>query len=389
MNNTAAIAGGSPAKTKAFTKEIRYGEDELRELKEALTQGSLFYAHGKKVTQLERDFADHHGAKFAVATSSGTASIHAAMMAVGISPGDEVIVPPITDMGSIIPILFQGGIPVFADLDPHTYNLDPHSVEKNITTKTKAILAIHLAGNACDLDALLAIASKHNLILIEDCAQSHGCTYRGRAVGTFGQIGCYSYNEFKHISCGDGGVCITNDPALAKKLRLATDKSYDRSPDALSRQATFLAGNYRMTELQGAVAIAQLRKLPSIIDRRREWCNELTNCIKHIEGFSLPAITEHCDHSWWFYLFRVNEQFLGPTDEVAKSLKAEGLPVGAHYIGDPIYTYPLFRDHTAFEHGPHTPSRRENTNAASARWPKTSSKPASFCRSMRGIPATT
>jgi perosamine synthetase len=354
MSTIAAIAGGPPAKTKPFTKEIRYGDDELRELKEALAQGSLFYAHGKKVFQLEQQFAEHHGAKFAVATSSGTASIHAAMIATGLSPGDEVIVPPITDMGSIIPILFQGAIPVFADLDPHTYNLDPRSVEKNITTKTRAILAIHLAGNACDLDALLAITNKHNLLLIEDCAQSHGCTYRAKAVGTFGQVGCYSYNEFKHISCGDGGVVLTNDEQLAKKLRLSTDKAYDRSPTAMSRQATFLAANYRMTELQAAVAIAQLRKLPSIVQRRQSWCNELTKRIKHLEGISLPATTQHCDHSWWFYLFRVQSELLrADADTFAKALKAEGLPVAAHYIGDPIYTYPLFQNHTAFAHAPH------------------------------------
>jgi perosamine synthetase len=356
-----AIAGGKPAKTKPFNKERRYGDEEVQELHEAIAQGTLFYAQGKKVKQFEAAFAQHHGLRHGIATTSGTAAIHTAFMATGISPGDEVIVPPITDMGSIVPILFQGAVPVFADLDPHTYNLDPKSVEAAITPKTRAILAVHLAGNACDLTALKSIADRHNLLLIEDCAQAHGTLYNGKAVGTVGQIGCYSYNEFKHISCGDGGIVLTDDDKLAVKCRLATDKCYNRSPDALSRQATFLAANYRMTELQGAVAIAQLKKLPSIVDRRRKWCGALLDRLADLEGIDLPTITPGCSPSWWFFLFRVRPDDLGgaDADHLAAALKAEGLPVAAHYIGDPIYTYPLFQNHTAFDHAPHPFANRQ------------------------------
>src|SRR5207237_8394544 len=158
-------------------------------------------------------------------------------------------------------------VPCFAGRDPRTYNMMPRSVKQAITPRTRAIIAVHLAGNACDLKALKAIADKHKLWLIEDCAQSHGCTYEGKPVGTVGQLGIYSYNEFKHISCGDGGLTVTNDNALAIKSRLATDTAYNRALAATAREPHFLADNYRMTELQGAVALAQLGKLDAIVSQ--------------------------------------------------------------------------------------------------------------------------
>ncbi|MEO6434725.1 MAG: DegT/DnrJ/EryC1/StrS family aminotransferase [Tepidisphaeraceae bacterium] len=350
-----AIAGGKPAKTTPYTKLPRYGEEEMAELKEAIAQGTLFYAQGKKVKALEQAFAQKHAAKFAVACSSGTASLHAACMAGGISPGDEVIVPPITDMGSILPVMWQGAIPIFTDLDPRTYNLSPAGIEKNITDKTRAIMAVHLAGNPCDMAAIKAIADSRKIFVIEDCAQAHGTTYDGKPVGSIGHVGCYSYNEFKHIACGDGGIVTTSDTELARKLRLSTDKGYDRSPGAPDRNATFLANNYRMTELQGAVAIAQLKKLDSIVQRRQSWCGRLTDRLKNkTPGVQLPVVQEGGTHTYWFYMMRVEPEKLGANaDEFAAALKAEGLPAAAHYIGRPIYKYPLFTNHSAFERGDH------------------------------------
>ena len=351
-----AIAGGKPAKMAPFAKAKRYGDEELRLLREAIEQQTLFYAQGKKVKALEAAFAKMHGVKHAVACSSGTAAIHAAMIAVGVSPGDEVIVPPVTDMGSIIPVMFQGAVPVFADLDAHTYNLSPDAVLARITAKTKAILAVHLAGNACDLKALEDIADARHITLIEDCAQAHGCRYDGRPIGTVAPVGCFSFNEYKHVSCGDGGIVITDDDALAQRIRLATDKCMGRSGPKEQRQPTFLANNYRMTELQGAVALAQLEKLASIVERRRAWCAKLHDGLKDLPGIARPAITPKCDPSWWFYMVRVNPAELGgaDADKFVDAMKAEGVPLGAHYIGEPIYDFPLFANHTAFDHGePH------------------------------------
>jgi dTDP-4-amino-4,6-dideoxygalactose transaminase len=352
-----AVAGGKPMKTSPFGHTPRYGEPELQQLREAIEQQTLFYAGGKKVKALEAAFAKRHGVKHAIACSSGTAAIHSAMIALGVSPGDEVIVTPITDMGSIIPILFQGAVPVFADLDPHTYNLSLQSLRERITPKTKAILAVHLAGNACDLAALKAIADEHKLLLIEDCAQAFGCEYDGKPVGAFGRAGCFSFNEYKHISCGDGGIVITDDDALAKRLRLATDKCVGRSGAPKDRQPTFLANNYRMTELQGAVALAQLDKLTGVVERRRSWCSRLQDGLNDLgPGIALPAITEKCSPSWWFYMVRVDPPQLGDKDADAfvAAMKAEGIPMGAHYIGAPIYQFPLFANHSAYDHGtPH------------------------------------
>lgn len=357
MNDDAtvpAIAGGQPAKKTPFTRAKRYGREELKELKEALAQQTLFYAQGKKVKQLEEAFARKHGARFAIATSSGTASIHTAMIAAGISPGDEVIVTPITDMGSLIPILFQGAVPVFADVDPLTQQMSAAGVEAVLSERTAAVLAVHLWGNACDLDALKQICDRRGIMLIEDCAQAYGATYKGRSVGTYGKIGCFSLNEFKHISCGDGGMVITDDEQMAARLRLATDKCYNRDPNAMTRNPTFLAANYRMTELQGAVGLAQLGKLDKIVAKRRAWVRKLAKGLKGLPGLILPQATAGADPSWWFYMMQIDASAAGvDTDEYCKALQAEGLPVSAHYIGRPVYEYPIFVEHLAFTRGSH------------------------------------
>lgn len=349
-----AINGAEPVKKTPYGSEPRYGAEELKELTEALEQGTLFYAQGKKVFKLEETFAAMYGAKYGVTCSSGTTAIHAALTALGISPGDEVIVPPITDMGTLSPILYQGAVPVFADLTPHGYVLDTESVRAAITPRTRAVIAVQLWGNTCDMRGLRALCDEHGIFLIEDCAQAFHATYNGTLIGTTGHVGCFSFNEFKHISCGDGGIVITSDADLATRLRLSTDKCYNRQPDALIRQPIFLANNYRMTELQGAVALAQLPKLESIVERRRRWCEALTADLSDVEGITLPTPTPGCNPSWWFYMMRVQPDILGAdADGFCKALAAEGIRATAHYIGKPIYAYPVFTDHSAFSHGSH------------------------------------
>jgi dTDP-4-amino-4,6-dideoxygalactose transaminase len=227
-------------------------------------------------------------------------------------------------------------------------------VEARITPRTTAVLAVHLAGNPCDLDALRALCDARGLLLVEDCAQAWGATYRGKPVGTFGAIGCYSLNEFKHISCGDGGLIVTDDEDLAHRLHLAVDKCYDRAAGAGMRDPTFLANNYRMTELQAAVALAQLPKLPGIVARRRAWCEELTRRLSDLPGVCPAASTPGANPSWWFYILRV----AGDADAFAEALRAEGLPAAAHYIGRCVYEYPLFVNHSAFSKGGHAYDRQ-------------------------------
>lgn len=349
-----ALYGGSPVRTAPFPSGQRYGEEELELLREALAQNTLFYAQGKFVHQLEAEVARLLEMPYAIATSSGTASLHAALMALGISPGDEVVTAPITDMGTLTPILWQGAVPRFADVDHRTYCMTPASVEAVLTQHTRVVIAVHLWGNACDLTSLRKLCDERGIALVEDCAQAWGCEWEGAPVGTQGVIGCFSLNEFKHISCGDGGVVVTSDEALARKLRLATDKAYNREPGAAMRNPTFLAGNYRMTELQAAVALAQLGKLADIVEKRRVWCEGLTRRLEGLEGVLPPLPTPGCNPSWWFYMLRIEPEILRvDTDEFAAGLVAEGIPASAHYIGQCVYTYPVFTEHSAFERGGH------------------------------------
>jgi len=344
-NEPLALHGGPKTKTTPYGTANRYGEEELAELREALAQGTLFYAQGKKVSQFEEAFAARYGMPHCIAASSCTGAIHAAVAAVGVGPGDEVITAPITDMGTLAGILFQGGVPVFADLDPHTYNVTPESVSACLSPRTKAILAVHLAGNPCDSEGIAEVARRAGVAFIEDCAQSYLASLNGRLAGTFGDIGCFSLNEYKHIACGDGGMCLTRDPALARRIRMATDKAYSRDPGA-SRFPEFLATNYRMTELQGAVALAQLRKLDAICAARHAHGERLTRLLQGTPGLHLPRVLPGGYSTYWFYLFRVDEAALGVSaDQVAEALRAEGVSAGAHYIGCCVYDWPAVRNH--------------------------------------------
>lgn len=333
-----ALHGGPKAKTVPFGSGKRFGEEELNELREALEQNTLFYWGGRKVKQLCSDFAAMFNVPHAVATSSGTASLHVAVAALGIGAGDEVITSPITDMGTLIGILFQGAIPVFADVDPHTYNMDPASVEACITPRTKALLLVHLAGNPCDMDAMMAIARKHNLKVIEDCAQSYLCTYKGKLAGTIGDVGCFSLNDYKHISAGDGGMLLTSDPEIARQLAYYADKHYHR--DGSGRDPEWLAANYRMTELQGAVGIAQLKKLRNICERRNFLGDKLTSLIAGLPGIYPHKITPGAWSTYWFYMLRVDEKELGATRaDFAAAVRAEGVGCSEGYIAQPVYCY--------------------------------------------------
>lgn len=355
--NQLAIHGGAPVKTTPFGKGQRFGEEELQQLKEALEQNTLFYWFGSKVKTMCEKFAAMYGAKHCVAASSGTAAIHTALGALGVTVGDEVITSPVTDMGSVIGILYQNAIPVFADLDPYSYNMDPASIEKCITPKTKVILVVHLAGNPADMDAIMAIARKHSLYVVEDCAQSYLCYYKGRLAGTFGDISCFSLNDFKQISAGDGGMLLTNNDTLYENSLRFADKNYNRLAKDMEsvRKVETLAPNYRMTELQGAVAIAQLNKLEKICSRRTWFGNRLNAALEELPGIIPQKIYEGGTSSFWFYLFRVDEQTAGfNAAQLCEMLNAEGIPCMKGYIPAPVYEYELFANRSPYK-GTHCP----------------------------------
>ncbi|MBA4542189.1 DegT/DnrJ/EryC1/StrS family aminotransferase [Thermoactinomyces daqus] len=346
-----ALHGGPKVKTSPFGTGKRFGVEEEKELMEALEQNTLFYHHGKKVKQFLRDFNKLYGVKYSVATSSGTAAIHVALGAAGVSVGDEVITSPITDQGTIIGILYQNAIPVFADVDPHTYNMDPQSIESRITSRTKAILVVHLAGNPCDMDPIMEIARKHHLKVIEDCAQSYLSRYKGRLVGTIGDYGCFSTNDFKHISTGDGGIVTVNsgDEEEYRVVHAFADKNYQRFAGQVQRDLSYLAPNYRMTELQGAVGVAQLRKLPWICERRHQYGERLSKGIRGLPGVQAPRVYEGGWSSYWFYMFRLDLSALSCSrEEFSRALAAEGIPNQPGYIPEVIYLQPLFQKRQAY-----------------------------------------
>ena len=345
-----AIEGGPKAKQHPYGTGERFGAEEMKELKEALAQQTLFYVTGTKVKGLCANFGKMIGAKHVVATSSGTAAIHVALGVVGIRPGDEVVTSPITDFGTVIGILYQNAIPTFADLDPHTYNMTPASIEKAITRKTRAVLVVHLAGNPADMTGILKVAKRHSLAVIEDCAQSILARYKGRPVGTIGDVGCFSLNDWKHISVGDGGLVVTNRDEWALKMAMFADKNYRRTQGGSPlREIAMLAPNYRMTELQGAVGLAQLRKVTRICRRRNAVGDGYTKGITGIPGVHPHRVTPGGWCTYWFYMFRVDPGLLGCSrDEFTQALVAEGLAASAGYIPTPVYQWEIFRNLTVY-----------------------------------------
>jgi dTDP-4-amino-4,6-dideoxygalactose transaminase/predicted dehydrogenase len=324
----------SPAKDVPGRK--LFNAEELKMVHKALLSQNLFGIDGKMVPALEKEFARVYGAPYGVASTSGTAALHTAIGALDLNPGDEVITAPITDLGTIIPILYQNAVPVFADID-HTYNMDPADVERKITNRTKAIIAVHLFGNPCNMDEMVKVAKKHNIPLIEDCSQAHMTEYKGKFVGTLGDIGCYSFQQSKHMTTGDGGLTITANKAYYEKMKLFVDKGYARKGWG-ARAYLFLAPNYRMNELTAAVGLAQLKKVKDVVKKRNELGMYLTNLLTQIdpknELIEFAPVTQGAKSSFWLYpLYLKNID----AETFAKEMLKERVWVGAGYTGKPIY----------------------------------------------------
>ena len=329
-----AIDGGTPVRTEPFTKRKPFGARELELLKEALESQTLFAPESDMVRRFEAAVSELYGVKYAIGTTSGTAALHLAVGALGLNPGDEVITAPITDMGTVIPILFQNGVPVFADTAPGSLAMDPEDVRRKITPRTRAIIVVHLTGNPVEIEPFLEIAREHGLVLIEDCCQAYVTKLRGRYVGTFGHIGCFSMQQSKHATTGDGGFCITNDPVLADKMRLFSDKGWLRKQVSDARVYTTLGLNYRMNGLQAAVGLAQIEKVRAVVERRNELGDRLSSLIRDVPGIRPAEVTPGGEHSYWFYpLITVDWK----AAEFAAAMRAEGVPAGAGYIGKPIF----------------------------------------------------
>lgn len=348
-----AINGGQPYRTKSFpsvgnASGRMLGDEEIALLTEVIREGKLNRVGGTKVAKLEAEFAAIYGAKHAIAATSGTAALHVAMGTLNLEPGDEVITTTITDMGTVIGILMCNLVPIFADVDPRTGIITAETIAKQITPKTRAIIVVHLFGQMADMDPILALAKKHNLIVIEDCAQAHMSEYKGHTAGTMGTMGCFSFQQSKQMTTGDGGMVITNDDDLAYRARLFADKGWPRTGTDY-RGHLFLGPNYRLTELQGAVGLAQVRKIGEIVARRRRSAELLAKLLKEIPGVNPPYITPGANPTWWIFSFTIDEKALGVSSaDFGKAIRAEGAPFGVGYIPNPVFEYPVIAERKTF-----------------------------------------
>lgn len=342
-----AADGGTPVRTAPFPSVgsaagRTLGDEEIAALTRVIHSGQLNSTVGEETRRFEGEFADYYRVAHAVTSSSGTAAIHLAVAAVDPEPGDEIITTGLSDAGTVLPILAQNAIPVFADVDPRTGNLDPEDVRRKITPRTKAIIVVHLFGVPAPVAELRAIADEHDLLLIEDCAQAYltQCAPDDALAGTVGHLGCFSLQQSKHITAGDGGITISNDARLARRARLFADKAWPRDTD--ERTHLFLGLNYRMTELQAAVARAQLDKLAGVVDDRRKSADVLTAAIGPLAGLT-TAPSEGA--TYWLYPVFIDPAEAGADGHrYAEALAAEGIPASGGYIQRPLYLTPLLTE---------------------------------------------
>lgn len=324
-----------------------FGEEELAILRRVIESGTLNCTKGTVVRELEQEFATSIGLPFCRCTTSGTAAIHAAIAAIDPDPGDEIISTPITDMGAITPILYQAAIPVFADVDPLTYNVTAETIARKITRRTRAVIVTHLFGNCCDLAPIMELCREKQLPVIEDCAQAYGATYHGKPVGTIGDIGCFSMQQGKHLTAGEGGMVVSANEAYSRRMKLFIDKAWgygDPKPDHY-----FLALNYRMTELQGAVALAQLQKLPAMLRQRVAMAERLSQAIQGVAGVSSPRVTPGSTHVYWRYPLRIDTGVIkGGADAFSAKMKEAGVFSAPRYIQKLAFECEVLRDRRTF-----------------------------------------
>lgn len=335
---------------KTGRKMIPYGrqtieEDDIQAVVDVLR--SDYLTTGPKIAEFEKMVADYVGAKYAVAISNGTSALHAACFAAGIQPGDEVITTPLTFAASSNCVLYCGGTPVFADVDPKTYNIDPEDIRRKITDKTKAIIAVHLAGQPCDMDEINKIAKEHDLIVIEDGAHALGSVYKGKKVGTLSDMTTFSFHPVKPITTGEGGMIVTDNEEFYQKMMLFRSHGITRDENLMTRndgpwfyQQLDLGYNYRITDIQCALGCSQMKKLDRFLALRKEIVARYNEAFADCENIVTPYQLPETESGWHLYIVQVKNC---DRRKVFEALREHGIAVNVHYI--PVYLHPYYQEH--------------------------------------------
>ena len=336
-----AILGGDPIRTHDFPAWPQYDQNERQALLDVLESETWWRTPGTRTRAFEEAFAAYHQAKHGIAVTNGTAAIEVALAALGVGLGDEVIIPDYTFVATASAVLMHGALPVLVDIDTATYNIDPARVEAAITPRTKAIIAVHIAGYPADMPALKTIADRHNLYLLEDCAHAHGAERDGKKVGTFGQAGTFSFQQSKLITAGEGGIILTNDDDLEVQMRSVHDCG--RMPGAWFYAHFINGGNYRLSEWQGAILSQQLQRFEPQANTRSANAVYLNQHLSKIEGITPQAYDpDHIRHGHYGYIFTYDpKSFSGlSTGQFIQAFEAEGIPTQASY--PPLHALALF-----------------------------------------------
>ena len=348
-----AILGGEPVIKKPLSYYSSMGKEEEIAVSKVMQSGRIsefigawceeFYG-GPLIKEFENLWSAEFGCKHSISVNSNTSGLIAAMGAIGISPGDEVIVPPWTMSATSMAPMFYGGIPVFADVEKDYFCLDYQAVINKITNRTKAIIAVNLMGHPAELIKLRKLADSKGIYLIEDNAQAPHAHENGLLTGTIGHIGVASLNYHKHIHTGEGGVCTTNDDNLAERLKLIRNHGENVINDLDIKNLTNLIGfNFRLTEIGAAIGISQIKKSKALVDRRVELSNILTNRLSNIDGLIVPKVRENCRHVYYIWPAKIDTKSIGVDRKIiAKAIEAEGCPTSTGYV-KPLYNLPVFQ----------------------------------------------
>ena len=320
-------------------------QDDIQAVVDVLK--SDFLTTGPKIAEFEQTVADYVGAKYAVAISNGTSALHAACFAAGIEPGDEVITTPLTFAASANCVLYCGGTPVFADVDPKTYNIDPEDIRRKITDRTKAIIAVHLAGQPCDMDAIHSIAHEYGLIVIEDGAHALGSVYKGKKVGSLSDMTTFSFHPVKPITTGEGGMIVTDNEDFYKKMVLFRSHGITRDDSMMTRndgpwfyQQFDLGYNYRITDIQCALGCSQMKKLDRFLARRKEIVARYNEAFADCDNIITPYQLSDTESGWHLYIVQVKNC---DRRQVFEAMREKGIGVNVHYI--PVYMHPYYQEH--------------------------------------------